>query len=256
MSACNATKKKFGDITPINKAWHKKYSNTPYIGSCMDLCRRLKPENYEDFFKKYTAYAEEHKNEHVSKRGLTIDEIYELADAWRNDSIEMGLDKDFDIAMFIYAALCHIIVETYDGWVREKAFRKYIEDAGFKCHYVENKLDRKYGVDMLISDTDAEKWFALQVKPISFVTSEREDTVKDKMALCKKHDKLKLDKSLDTYYVIYDGGKWLKRKDNGKFLFRVDELFGYDSNDVASSFRLRMTKDELKKRTELTTFNT
>lgn len=222
----------------------------------MDLCRKFKPDNYEDFFKKYVDYANKHMDEPIIRRGLNIDGLFNMANQWRDESVKNGCDSNIDVGTFLYAGICHIIVETYDGWLRETALKTYLEGLGFKCFYPENRLDRIYGVDMLISVENEDKWFALQVKPISFVATTREDTIKDEVGLCMKHDKLKRDRSIDTYYVIYDNQKWLRRKDNGKYLFKVGELFDYSSDNIEATFRQKFTRDDLEKSTELTMFNT
>lgn len=225
----------------ITKIWKDNYSPSNKIGNCTDLFRKLKPINEEDFCQKYFQYAEDNKNLPISKRGLTNNELIEMATDYMNKS-NIHQNINFPFETYLNDALCHIITQTYDGKIRELEFARFLESLGYTCGWFDGRIDAKYGVDIKITDKNA-KIYAIQVKPISFFLSANKDTHEDRINLVHKYYDFLNDYGSKTYYAIYSAKKgdknalWIKNK-NG-FRFKLDELFEYDINDIENTIKCK-----------------
>ena len=109
-------------------------------------------------------------------------------------------------------------------------------------------MDAKYGIDILVERSDG-KMSAIQIKPISFFKSRRYDVMRDRIRLCKKYIMAVSDLSIKTYYAIYSKDKktgdvkWLKNRD-GRFRFKIDDLFSFVPQDVDGTFVERALPNE------------
>ena len=144
----------------------------------------------------------------------------------------------YDISVYFYALVCHAIVETFVGQKKEETIMKYISDKGFTVNKVEGKKDAKYGVDIEVFGKG--QHFYVQVKHISFFKSEYPNTHKSRIEACRKREEVLNLEGIDTYYVIYDLDwktsqfTWVNNK-NGGILFKINDLFGYDKDNIKST---------------------
>lgn len=221
----------------ISTIWKRFYAPSNIIGNCTNLYRLHKPISEEDFFNKYIQYALEHKDLPISKRGLSEEELINLA----NDYMQRGnavSKKPHQFDTYLNDMICHIITETYDGKIQEINFTKFLESLGYKCDYFEGSIDGKYGLDIKVTKSDG-KLSAIQIKPISFFTSTRSDVQADRINLCVKYEKTLSEQKFKTYYAIYKKDSnnnilWVKNKDG--FRFRIEELFSYDKENIYQTF--------------------
>lgn len=223
----------------IMKIWRKSFAPSNRIGNCTTLYRKLKPVDYNDFFIKYIKHAECHKNWKIWWRGLTYDEILDISKRFKKKVYEKT-GVEHDISIFFYNVLCHIIIETFDGQKREEEFRKHLINLGYSVSTFDGDIDTTYGVDIKVTRGDG-KVSAIQIKPLSFYKSNKGHVQRDRIGLCKKYENALDNLGIKTYYAIYcydeDSGKttWVMNPD-GKLRFKINDLFGYDPNDIAGTF--------------------
>ena len=228
--------KKSGDIMGI---WRKSFAPSNRIGNCTTLYRKLKPVDYNDFFIKYIDHAEHHKNWKTRWKGLTYDEILDLSERYKNKVYE-ETGVEYDVSTFFYDALCHIIIETFDGQKHEEEFRNYLINLGYSVSTFDGDIDTIYGMDVKVTRNDG-KVSAIQIKPLSFYQSNRWDVQRDRIGLCEKYENALNNLGIKTYYAIYshdkDSGKtsWVLNSD-GKLRFKINDIFGYDPSDIAGTF--------------------
>lgn len=207
------------------KVWGREFSPSRSIGKCTFLFKTLSPDSYDDFFAKYVKYAEEHSDYPIQNRGLTEDELIKCSEKYKALAEEYCGDK-FPVEDYLYDALCHIIVETFDGMGNERVALEYMKDLGINAEHASYLYDSEYGIDIVVKDGDA-ILYGVQVKPETFLTSNRADVKRDRQLLVRKKDKA-LSDGIKTYYMVYkkdSDGKllWLEQK-NGKFAWTFDAL--------------------------------
>lgn len=252
--ACRSCKDVLARSGPSAEIWRDKYSQRHAIGYCMYLVEKLKPTDPADFYQKYIEYAVANPDKTVYWRGLTPDELNTLVENYRNDAIANGgLNGSFEL--YYNDALCHIIVETYDGLLREMDIKNALSEHGFHCDMSRENIDADYGVDVLFTH-DHYSWYGLQVKPVTFYLGRRGDIVSDKVKLCEKYEKTLREKRIYTYYAFYEGSKWYRKLSDGKFLFNIDELFEYDRDNITKeTLKEKMSPQSFIMATKLTSIN-
>lgn len=228
----------------ITKIWHDNFAPSNKIGNCSNLFKILNPRSEKDFFNKYFEYAEKNRIKQIRYRGLTYDEFALFV----NNYMKMGNDGNgevFTYDTYFNDAVCHIITETYDGKHREISIINYLENKmDCKCSFFDGAIDATYGVDIKCQKGNITQ--AIQVKPISFFLSHREDVIRDQIKLVSKYRKFYKDYGIKTYYVIYrdDNGKisW-KQNNNGGIKFSLKDLFDYDKANISSTISSKINKD-------------
>lgn len=240
---CVEAKNKLGGDSNIMSIWRKCFAPSNHVGNCTNLYRKLNPTSCDDFYRKYVEYAKEHSNLPISQRGLSENELMEMARRYKNRCEENGTSISATETDYLNDALCHIIVETWDGQHTEREFVDFLENTlpqGYKCSTFEGSMDGKYGVDIKVTRSDG-KVSAIQIKPISFFVSNRADVQRDRVRLCEKYISAISDHSIKTYYAIYRRDKktgdveWMVNTD-GRFRFKVDDLFEFDPKDIQNTF--------------------
>ena len=236
---CLKSKAILGKNSIISTIWHNYFAPSNKIGNCTNLYRLLEPTDCNDFYEKYVKYGEEHSCLPISKRGLSYNELVLLAEKYKK-TVEDKLNVKYDLSIYFYDALCHIIVETWDGQQNERDFIKFLTNLGYNCSKFDGKIDAEYGVDIKVTRDDG-RISAIQIKPISFFKSNRSDVQADRISLCVKYEEALKKFGFKTYYAIYSKDKttgditWVKNG-NG-YRFRINELFDYDPTDIKGTFR-------------------
>lgn len=225
--------------------WRNKFAPSRVIGNCSKLYQIHEPEDYQDFFNKYTLYSSEYKNtKSIAMRGLTEDELNVLA--WRYKvECEANGEKEHDVQLYLNEALCHIIIETFDGKKKERDFKNYLRSKGYTILKDDFFDDTVYGID--IKAVKDNKTTLIQIKPLSFFVAERPDTQRDRINLAVKHEMTLEKYGIETMYAIYDSktGMWLTNNNKG-LAFSIDELFKYDKNNIENNFeRIKLNTDNM-----------
>lgn len=218
--------------------YRNKCSFSKFIGNCTNLYQKLNPTSYKDFYDKELKYAEENHHLPVEERGLTYEEFYMLAYKYKI-LLEDCTNLKYDISIYFYALVCHAIIETFIGQKKEEVVLEYINNKGFTASKVDSKKDTRYGVDIEVEGKG--QHFYVQVKPLTFFTSNYSDVNNDRLEACKKREEIMSNEGLDTYYIIYDLDwetsqlKWLFNKKD-TVLFKISDLFKYDKEDIKNTF--------------------
>lgn len=235
---CIKAKNKLGKNSVVGTIWKDYFAPSNKIGNCTNLYRKLQPSSCEDFYNKYINYALNNSNLPITKRGLSYNELITLAERYKQLT-EEKTNLKYDLETYFYDALCHVIIETWDGQQNERDFILFLKKLGYTCSKFDGKIDTEYGVDIKVTRNDG-RVSAIQIKPITFFKSNRSDVQSDRINLCNKYEKTLKDLGIKTYYAIYSKDKatgnvtWLK---NGSgYRFRINELFNYDPSDIRGTF--------------------
>lgn len=226
-------KKKWND-DKYGKHWQRKYSGKPSVGAMVWLCDTWKPNSYEEFYEMYITRYDGSDRLH---RGRSLEELEEIAYNWQKDSndFETPLSEYFD------AIILHTVVETYVGTDFEKKAVKCLEEHGFEAIHGTDEEDSLMNIDYKIYKDNELKYF-LQVKPISFIVSDRAHTFKDRVNAFEKHS-IGNEKypGIPYYYLIYDGyrNKWVYNPDKKRCLFKYEELVRKNGLPLRSEYIMK-----------------
>lgn len=232
MERSNAAKVKFNKNNDVATIYKDYFSPAKVIGECNRLCRQLKPTSDEDFLNKYLKFAEEHSNMEISQRGLTKQELLEKA-------LDFFLTIVQEVPTFpttfdecLDCLVCHIITETYTGYMAEETVFNELVKNGFTCeNTTEYRQDSYYGIDFF-TYVDGVK-YAVQVKPMKFFLSKQGHVQKDRLAMVFKYDRALNKYKVRTLYAIHNseinGNERtcelvIKNGNKKKFLFTLEEL--------------------------------
>lgn len=236
INKCEESKKILNRNEESRLIYREKCSGSCFIGNCTNLYHKLKPLNYKDFYDKELKYAEENHDLPIKERGLTYEEFYMLAHKYKK-LVENSTELIYDLSVYFYALVCHAIVETFMGQKMEGKIMNHISNKGFTAKKVEGLKDAKCGIDIEV--TGKGQHFYVQVKPISFFIAKYKDTKKDRIGLCRKREETLKSEDIDTFYAIYDSDwktsqvKWVSN--NGRILFRINNLFSYDKDNIETT---------------------
>ena len=227
----------------LTEIWKHDFSPSKKIGNCTNICRKHHPTDYKDFFEKYIAYGKENLGKMtIIDRGLSFDELIELAMKFRDLALKKGIDLPLED--YLNCAICHIIIETFDGQKAEREFRDFLEKRGYGIKLLDGVEDSTYGVDIIAVKDGKES--GIQVKPISFFTKfPKEDLADDQKNLFDKFVKAKREKGLTTYFVVYkmENGvrKWMVN-DKGQWASEKEYFFDEDKQikDFYKDFKILM----------------
>lgn len=231
-----------------SSVWRNKYASRRSVGSCVYLCDMFQPTSYQDFYEKYIQSGEDDSTTDVRFKGRTLDEIEEIAKKWHDD---VG-DGVHSLETYFYGVIVHVIIETFQGAAHEQAAMNQLQKAGFKVSKGTDDEDALMNIDIKVSDKDGNLKYLLQVKPLSFITSYRSDTVLDKINAFEKEKMAKIAyPSVQLFYLLYDAAtdKWIFNVDKGRCTFAYEELVKPNGLPVKSAKVLRSCEvDELGKK--------
>ena len=243
---CVSAKKKLNRIQQMRNIYKTVFSSSSSIGNCTNLYRKICPETCREFFEGYFKYAEQNITLDICDRGLTTSEFIKMCLQYK-EVAERNTKERFPIETYIYAMLCHIIVETFEGQKKEEDFKKYLESLGCECISYDGKIDARYSIDIKAVKKGKEQ--AIQIKPISFFLSNAYDTVQDKLKMQKNYHEVLEKFGIETFYAVYSIDedtreiKWLK---NGKrFVFTLKDLLNEDNTFKSPDFFRECTQDFL-----------
>lgn len=218
--------------------WRNNFAPSNHIGNCTNLYRTIRPASVDDFYEKYVERAIKNPELPIKSRGLSEHELIQLAKDYKSLS-ESGRNVDIPYETYLNDALCHIIVETWDGQNNEREFARFLNTLGYECSNFEGSVDAKYGLDIKVVRSDG-KLSAIQIKPVSFFMSNRPDVQNDRINMCVKYENALADLGLKTYYAIYktdrDTGETVWSKNGEGFRYRIGELFSYQPSDIYGTF--------------------
>src|SRR5574344_298551 len=233
-------KKAKKNLRMYNFQW-KKYAGEHSVGNCAYLFDKLKPLNYKDFFYKYIKDGEESDEADETKRGRTREEIFEISKNYLK-SID---NSCIPLEMCIDEYIMHVIIETFDGHMRELIIQKSLEEKGFKLVHGDKDEDSKLNIDFKVYKNNVLKYF-IQVKPHTcFYSNKNESLICDrKRFFLKQREGNVIFPNVPYYYMIYDtnDGKWYKNKNNGRFVYLLDEICNKDGTMKCSGNKMFVEK--------------
>ena len=233
-------KKKFN--REYNWKW-KKIAGPDYTGSCSYL--------FQDFYKgwkeqhpneypthtDFARYYFSHVNMHTQYTGLckpdchhygrSVKQIFLLADRYK----ELCNDESIMVEQYFDDIVNHVIIETYNGQMREiRLVDEYIRH-GFNVEQTSDHWDKNLGVDLIIRKGDVIVDY-IQCKPLTtFLGNRNESLIRDRVVFYEKErEKKKECEELDypyypTKFILYNEeypDKWCTL--NGKKSFLLEEL--------------------------------
>jgi hypothetical protein len=231
-------KKKWND-DKYGVYWQRKYSGKPSVGAMVYLCEKWKPTSYEDFYNMYISRCEGIDNLH---RGRSLEELEEIAINWQSDV------KDFETPLSEYfdAIILHTVVETYVGADFEnKAIKAMLDTKKYIIERSSDEEDSAMSIDFKVFNLDRKLLYFIQVKPISFITSNKLHTLKDRVNAFEKHKKgNEAYPGIPYYYLVYDAftNKWVVNPKKNRCLFEYSELVKSNGDPLRSKYIMR--KDE------------
>jgi hypothetical protein len=232
----------------LGNIYKKNCSYPHFLGNCTDLYYLLMPTDYLDFYEKELRYAENNQHLPIIRRGLTYREFYDLAVKFKTLA-EEATSLRYDLSAYFYALVCHAIIETFNGQKVEELVMSLLKRRGYDVQKVNGDKDANYGLDIAVNGITRE--FYIQVKPITFFFGNKEHIHRDRIGLCRKRENILEMEKIDTYYLIYENNGHiddlkLVSKDNGKILFKINDLFDYDKNDIENTIvRHRLPKNRV-----------
>lgn len=217
-----------------NKVW-LGLTKRKFLGACADIYQRLQPKDYYDFYVKYTEDGDRTKDNREENLdcGRSEEEIVEVAKLYQ----KLCNDNTYPLSEYIMNIYHHVIVETFNGQMREQSVGLYLNKNGYTFEKPTKDEDSRLGIDFKVYKDNNLK-FALQVKPITFLKSNSNvGLVKTRFDTFRKIDYVKQNYNVNTYYMFYkvnDNGDILFGKSNGKFTHNLSSLVdtsnGYSYN--------------------------
>jgi hypothetical protein len=183
-------------------------------GHGSNLFDKLLPTSYYDFYNKLTLYANENYNKlTIYNRGLTYNEVVELANEFKTNVESLDNTIQFEICDYIDYIYYVNVIQTFDGHINEIMLVDYINKYWYKdAHKAFGELDSKYGVDVLYNEDKK----GIQVKSINFFLGNKQSVVNDRMNIKTLKDEVEKLFNIKMYYAIFDRktNKYLKSKNN------------------------------------------
>lgn len=230
--------------------WRNFYSGKHKVGPCVALCCKYRPQSYQEFMDVYIKDAIENSDLPLNKRGRTIEELKNICvNPYFEHVKKITNREDLDYETFFDEAICHVIIETFNGRSHERELECYCEGKGYTIEYPSNEDDSKNGIDFFCCK-DNEKKFMIQVKPLSFFVSKRSDTISDRLNAFNKANNAVKKYGIPYYFTIYDSKekKWCKNEVNeSSVLYRIKDLYQEDG-----SFKVSRMKELTGKTANLT----
>lgn len=245
---CISAKELLRKKKELRVIYQRNCSYPRFLGNCTDLYYLLKPTDYLDFYNKELRYAEENHYLPIERRGLTYNEFYELAVKYKTLA-EEATSLKYDLSIYFYALVCHAIIESFNGQKIEELVMNLVKRRGYDVQKVDGDKDARHGIDIAVKGITRE--FYIQVKPFTFFIGNADDTQRDRIGLCRKREDVLEMENIDTYYLIYENNGNINElklvsKDNDYILFRINELFEYDKNDIENTLvRHRLPKNRI-----------
>lgn len=206
----------------MNKRFANQWQRLHYrhiIGDMMYLAYKLQPTSAQDFFNKYTKDGER-KVKDEKLRGRTVAELQQIARNYQ----KLCKDRSIKFEDFYNNVILHVIVESYEGYIKECSFFNYVKAKGLDIRKAPNNLDAEYGIDFVIYKDNKPK-YAIQHKPISFIMGNRNQSlINDRISALYKIKKTKDKFNIPTAYVFYTKEREYMTNDNGNILFNLNKL--------------------------------
>lgn len=240
-------KKKTNKIQIIRNVYKNCFAPSNVIGRCITLCEKHKPTSCEDFEEKYHKYAQENINLPIKERGLTKDELLSTVKKFKQKCEEIDNSLNYDEKTYYDTLICHIITETYYGYLREQLLMNYINNIGLQIKKSSYKEDAKKSIDFIVNNNDEE--YYIQVKPLSFFKGlHYTDTYRDNQKMVDNAIYLSNNENKKFYVCIYEideeNGvvKWVKN--DNKICHEINHIYNLTESNIIIDLKF-LSEDRL-----------
>ena len=221
----------YGEL--ITQLYNSEFGKKSDVGRTIELLFNNNPIDEYDAMNMYFNYAEQNRYLLVEHRGLTRDEMEDLALRFSRRVSEVTMNNVYMSVDDAYNYIMHqVINKVFLGYYAEKVYQKYLIKNGNKVEKPSKNIDQYYGIDLIV---DNNKY--IQIKSFKqLVSGECIDCFK------KLHEKAKNDYGYETVYAFYervsDGSfKWLYKNCETETLFTLDDVLKKNySNKCFTSF--------------------
>lgn len=208
-----------GDNKLFSKPWRDIFAKRKNSGPCVKTCRLLCPSSSEDFY----------LNGHKENPKMAFEHIEKLAIEYRS----YVKREDLPLQLFYDIIVCHNFVETYNGHIKELEVIRALTKAEFKILNSTDEDDWKYGAD-IIAEKNGIIYF-IQVKPISFLFSIKDDCVRDRKKVFSQFIPEQINRNngvkMPFLWLFYDyeTKEWFFNEKNKSFKFDIEKVLDKDS---------------------------
>lgn len=216
--------KKYSDYNEVTKLHDLEFSKHSIVGPLVQLCNDYNPISCYDLVNQYHNYAEENKHLYIIDRGLTREEVYDLAQRF-SKRVKEVTQKDKKLNMTPYEAfhylMYRIINITFQGYYAEKLFAEEQIKKGYLVKKTDKEMDKDYGVDLIVFNKD--KDINIQIKPYNILLHNDEKCMK---ILKNKYEKFLKEKQKETFYAFYtkeeNKYEWVKNPKTSDYVFDIN----------------------------------
>ena len=240
-------KKKTNKNQTIRNVYKNNFSPSNVIGQCITLCEKLKPISCEDFEIKYHEYAQNNINLPIKERGLTKEELITTVKKFKEKCETADKSLTYDEKIYYDTLICHIITETYYGYLREQLLMNYINNIGLQIKKSSYKEDAKKSIDFIVNNNDEE--YYIQVKPLSFFKGlHYTDTYRDNQKMVDNAIYLSDKENKKFYVCIYEidekNGvvKWVKN--DNKICHEINQIYNLTESNIIIDLKF-LSEDRL-----------
>ena len=128
-----------------------------YLGKLMELINAFRPNSIEEWENKYCSWARQTGQDA---------RITEATDRAFNICLQRGIDVSREDVREVFRK--RTIRDCWIGRERELRCAEYIRGLGFTVETVDDEIDRKYGVDLIVYDDEGNVLLGVQVKGVAY----------------------------------------------------------------------------------------
>jgi hypothetical protein len=226
----------------IHNVWKKYFSNGNISGFGGIIFNNIQPTSIDDFYEKQQKYANKNIKLKKRERGLTYDEIIELAYELKEKCESSLLIEKFDIEYYINYIIYVNYIQTFNGKIGEIKVKDALKNLGYDVRLSNNKEDNNYGLDVIFGK-NGKLNNGIQLKHFTFLLSNEESVLEDINELKEKYYKSINDLGIETYYLFYNKFK------SGYYCFENDKcLISFnDLNEKILNKKINERKEYLNK---------
>lgn len=218
----------------IRDIWKNEYfSKGKYSGYGGDIYKLIQPINYDDFYIRQQEYAVNNIHIPIAKRGLTKDELINLASQLKTFCEKKINDLHYKLQNYIDYITYVNYIQTFDGKKGELNIVNWLNTHGFNAELTNKTIDSNYGIDIIYN-----KIYGIQLKSHLFLISNKQSVLNDIKDLKEKYKKALNELNVNTFYAFFD-------KNENKFISFKNNKILTDFNTIKKV--LDMNINERKK---------
>lgn len=226
----------------IHDIWKRYFSDGNKSGFGGIIFGKIKPTTIDEFYENQQKYAYNNIKLKIRERGLTYEELIELAYELKEKCESHLLEKKYNIEYYINYIIYVNYIQTFNGKIGEKRVYDSLIKLGYDVKLSNSKEDNYYGLDIIFGKNGLLN-NAIQLKHFTFLLSNKESVLEDIKELKEKYYKSKKELGIETFYLFYNKFKC------GYYCFENDKcLISFnDLNEKILNKNLNERKEYLNK---------